>query len=165
MAQKYGNKKTARQNRSHIRSYGSSETGYVDGNTVRVREPAAQAARPVSEQTIRNRERSLRMNLGYVLFLTVAAVICVTVCVNYLKLQSAYTALQKNATRMESRLNNLRLENDMQYNRIMSSVNLEEIRETAINRLGMVYAKQDQIETYNASGNDYVKQYRDVPDR
>ena len=97
--------------------------------------------------------------------LTIAAVLTVMVCVNYLKLQSACTALQKEGTRMESSLNMLRLENDREYNRIMSSVNLEEIKETAIEKLGMVYIKADQIETYDASGSDYVRQYMEVPDR
>ncbi len=105
------------------------------------------------------------MNLGYVLFLTIAAVLTVMVCVNYLKLQSSCTALQKESTRMESSLNALRLENDREYNRIMSSVNLEEIKQTAIDKLGMVYIKADQIETYDASGSDYVRQYMDVPER
>ena len=144
----------------------SASRTYVDGNTVRsISFPVRETGSSVSEQTSRNRERSLQMNLGYVLFLTIAAVISVMVCVNYLKLQSSYTALQKEAIRMESKLNTLRIENDTEYNRIMSSINLEEIKETAIDRLGMVYINADQIETYNASGSDYVRQYMEIPDR
>ncbi len=141
-------------------------TSYTEGNTLRTLDlPVSSTGHVLSEQTSRNRERTLQMNLGYVLFLTIAAVLTVMVCVNYLKLQSACTALQKEGTRMESSLNMLRLENDREYNRIMSSVNLEEIKETAIEKLGMVYIKADQIETYDASGSDYVRQYMEVPDR
>lgn len=139
---------------------------YAEGNTLRTMDlPVSSQGRTLSEQTSRNRERTLQMNLGYVLFLTIAAVLTVMVCVNYLKLQSSCTALQKESTRMESSLNALRLENDREYNRIMSSVNLEEIKQTAIDKLGMVYIKADQIETYDASGSDYVRQYMDVPER
>ena len=69
-----------------------SEYAYIDGNVVRKQQPE-----PVKEQTNKNqtshatkqnRERALQMNLGYVLFLTVAAIITVFMCVNYLKLLS-----------------------------------------------------------------------------
>ena len=141
-------------------------TSYTEGNTLRKLDlPAGSSGRVLSEQASRNRERTLQMNLGYVLFLTIAAVLTVMVCVNYLKLQSSCTALQKEGTRMESSLNMLRLENDREYNRIMSSVNLEEIKETAIEKLGMIYIKADQIETYDASGSDYVRQFMEVPER
>ena len=136
---------------------------YTDGNTVRrvleVQEPV-----PVSAKTRKNREKALEMNLGYVIFLAVAAILTVMICVNYLRLQAAYTSLQKTGTSLEARLASLKLENDTQYDRIMSSVNLEEIKDTAMNRLGMIYASADQIVTYQPSSGDYAKQYLDVPD-
>ena len=149
------------------RTYGHHPSAsYVEGNTVRKYSRPEERGIPGSgHQILRNRERTLQMNLRYVVFLTAAAVLSVTMCVNYLKLQAESTALQKEATRLESSLNSLRLENDTKYNRIMSSVDLEQIREKAMEELGMVYAKSDQIETYDASGRDYVRQYMDVPDR
>ena len=41
----------------------------------------------------------------------------------------------------------------------MDSVNLEEVRDRAINDLGMGYATSDQIIEYQNPVNDYVKQY------
>ena len=71
---------------------GSSQTVYVYGNTVRKEREAAQPVREqnasISRQALMNRERSLQMNLRYVVFLTVAAVLTVAICVNYLKLQA-----------------------------------------------------------------------------
>ena len=145
----------------------SPDISYIEGNTVRYAAgpvPVSMPQRQLSRQASWNRERALAMNLRYVVFLSVAAVLAVMVCVNYLKLQSSYTALQKEATRMETQLNTLRIENDTEYNRIMSSVNLEEIKQAAIGRLGMVYVKKEQIETYDASGRDYARQYMEVPD-
>ena len=141
---------------------------YVEGNTLRRAEAQTplrkEGAHTVSEGTLANRERSLQMNLGYVIFLTLAAVICVAVCVNYLKLQASYTTLQKTSTRLETQLCTLKISNDTEYNRVVSSVDLEEIKERAIGRLGMVYKTSDQIVTYEVPDNDYVRQFQAVPD-
>ena len=45
----------------------------------------------------------------------------------------------------------------------MDSVNLDEIREKAINQLGMTYATPDQIVEYDNPASDYVKQYENIP--
>ena len=55
------------------------------------------------------------------------------------------------------------MDNDAEYNRLISGVNLEDVKNTAMTRLGMVYACEDQIVTYDAAGKDYVKQFRDIP--
>jgi hypothetical protein len=51
----------------------------------------------------------------------------------------------------------MQLANDEDYNRIISSVDLEEIRKIAIGELGMTYAKEGQIITYENAGNDYMR--------
>lgn len=138
---------------------------YIVGNNAlaqpqerRVRE------REVSTQALANRERSLQMNFAYVMFLTIAAVITVLVCVDYLKLQARYTTIQKESTRLEETLGTLRINNDEEYNRIISSVNLEDVKETAIEKLGMVYASEEQIVPYDAEVHDYVRQFQELPD-
>ena len=103
------------------------------------------------------------MNLSYVVFLTVAAVATVMMCINYLKLQSKNTALQKSVTVLATQLSETKLENDSEYNRIMSNVDLQQLKETAINDLGMTYASESQMRTYDSQGSDYVKQYQDIP--
>ena len=143
-------------------------TVYADGNTLR--QMAAQPLRrreeepAVSREVQSNRERSLQMNLGYVAFLAIAAVLTVAICVNYLRLQATCTSLQKEAISLENTLSRLKLDNDEEYNRIISGVNLEEVKEKAMTRMGMVYAKEDQIVEYEPATGDYVKQYQDVPD-
>ena len=140
---------------------------YVDGNTVRRLQTGpkekAQNRTVTSSATKKNRARALQMNLNYVVFLTAAAVVTVMMCINYLKLQSENTALQKAVTALDTQLSELKLENDSEYNRIMSNVDLQQLKETAINDLGMTYASESQIRTYDSQGSDYVKQYQDVP--
>ena len=136
----------------------------VEGNTLRRDDSLRPASRTLSPEVAAARARALQMNLGYVLFLTLAAVICVAVCVNYLKLQASYTTLQKTSTRLETQLCALKISNDTEYNRVVSSVDLEEIKERAIGSLGMVYKTSDQIMTYEVPDGDYVRQFREVPD-
>ena len=42
-------------------------------------------------------------------------------------------------------------------------MDLEHIKDVAMNELGMVYAKKGQIVYYESASEDYVKQYQDVP--
>ena len=139
---------------------------YVVGNNALApqEERRLQRGREVSSQALANRERSLQMNFGYVMFLTIAAIITVLVCVDYLRLQARYTTIQKESTRLEATLGSLRISNDAEYNRIISSVNLEDVKETAIEKLGMVYASEEQIVPYDAQVHDYVRQYQALPD-
>ena len=103
------------------------------------------------------------MNLGYVAFLTVAAVITVFMCVNFLQLQAKGTKLQKEVTALEAQLDSAILENDSDYNRIITNVDMEHVKDVAMNQLGMVQAKKSQIITYEIDDNDYVRQYSEIP--
>ncbi len=138
----------------------------IEGNTVRVASPAPD----IREREIRRtqieavRERSLSMNLRYVLFLTVAAVAVVMICVYYLRLQATSTQLQKKTVSLQTTLKDLKMENDIVYNEILSGVDLEYVREKAMGELGMSYPKQSQIILYDAASSDYVKQYEEIPD-
>ena len=60
---------------------------------------------------------------------------------------------------MQEELASMREENTTRYNAIMDSVNLEEVRKTAQEKLGMVYASDAQIVEYQKPSSDYVKQY------
>lgn len=143
----------------------STQTFYISGSNALKLEtlPVDPAAPKVSAQARRNREKALQMNLGYVVFLAAAAVLTVTICVNYLNLQSRYTSAQKENTVLSTRLSSMKLDNDAEYNRIISSVNLEDVKEQAMDRLGMVYASSDQIVEYSEAESDYAQQYKDVP--
>ncbi len=138
----------------------------IEGNTVRTMSAVPQ----IRERELRRtqieavRERSLSMNLRYVLFLTVAAVAVVTICVYFLKLQATSTQLQKKTVSLQTTLKDLKIENDIVYNEIISGIDLEDVREKAMEELGMSYPAQSQIAYYDAASSDYVKQYEEIPD-
>lgn len=151
---------------------------YVQGNTAvrkqtkrelyelpqRKAEPERRTGTRKGNAVRRNREKALHMNVGYVVFLVCALVAAAFILTWYLGLQSDITNSIKNISRMESSLNELKLENDENYSRIDSSINLEEVKRIAIQELGMRYAEEGQIVTFSGEGSDYVRQTGEIPD-
>lgn len=141
---------------------------YVQGNTARrlqaVPEIQTQPIKKVSNRTRKNRERALHMNVGSVLFMAVAMVVAGLILTWYLTLQSDITGSIKHIAALESELNSLKLANDENYSRITSDINLEEVKRVAIQELGMRYAEEGQIITFNGEGSDYMRQTGDIPD-
>lgn len=114
--------------------------------------------RQIQPAVRKNRERANHMSAGYVLFLAAALCAAAFILVNYIQLQAELTNLTKSVAAKESELNALRETNDEQYNRIVNSINLEEIKRIAIGELGMTYAQEGQIITYSNEGDDYMRQ-------
>ena len=65
---------------------------------------------------------------------------------------------------LESKLSKLKADNDAYYNTVMASVNMDKVKEAALNRLGLQYADESQVRYYNIDQEGYVRQYSDVPD-
>ena len=144
---------------------------YVYGNAVakpayepEVPEKRLKKEKKVSAQVRKNRKNALRLNKGYVVFLTAAAILALVVCVNYVKLQSQITNRSNNITVLQEELASLKEENTTKYNVLVDSVTLEEVEEKAKNELGMVPADDSQIVGYENSSDDYVKQYEEIPE-
>lgn len=141
---------------------------YVYGNTVRKRNTVVQepVSRPkeVSHRVRTNRTKAMHMSKGYVTFLAVAAIVALFACVQYLQLQSNITKRSKHITALQQELVEAKEENTTRYNVIMNTMNLEEIRNIAVNDFGMVYANPEQIIKYQRSGNTAVTQYMKIPD-
>ncbi len=150
------------------RSY--SET-YTNGNAVRyveaVPERRTRGRQTRREEQIvinkeRNRENALRVNASYVLFMICICVVLIVVSVNYLKLQAAGTAFRNEIAARESELSELKLANDNSYEHMMASIDMESVKKIAINELGMRYADEGQIITYNSQHGDYIRQYGEI---
>lgn len=141
-----------------------SRTNYVYGNTVtdinRVldEEPRRRPDVAVRKQS----DRAKNMNLPYVLFLVGAMAVLVLVIANYIQANAEVTASVRNIGTLENQYLNLKTDNDEAYNRIVNSVDLDEVRRVAQEELGMHYALEGQIITYTDTIGDYVKQYSDI---
>lgn len=145
----------------------SKRQGYVEGNAVRKLQPVK---RPRKEQRVSRSKRYVvkdgraeYASALYMLFLVAMAVMALISCVHYLQLQEQCTSKKNHVSSLETQLETLKKENDDNYTRVMTSTDLDYIRDIAINELGMVYAKADQVILYDGSTKDYVRQNQDIP--
>lgn len=165
---------------NQTRDYHTQRPYRVDGNTVRRVEAEPDYRRQQRERqekeerenlrrrrraAVRNREKELRMSKSYVVFLTMAVTVFGVFCGSYIKLQSDVTARMKAIAKLESQITDLKADNDEAYKRINTTVDLDGIRNTAINELGMFYATEDQIVYYSVDRNDYMNQYTEIPQK
>ncbi len=139
------------------------KTAYLEGSAARQLKEGYDTRKVprkkrLSNATRKNRERAFHMNPGYVLFLSAALAFAVVTLCGYIDLQSDITNQVNMISEMESRYNNLKLTNDEEYNRINSSIDLEQIKAVAIGGLGMTYAREGQIISVEDSETDYVRQ-------
>ncbi len=163
-----GNGRSSKNARSAKSRSNNREYGYIEGSAVRQlnAEPVRREydipqtqVRPVRKYKV----KPVPMNMGYIAVMVIAIVAVCAVLMSYVKLQSDITNHVTNISELESQLNELKLSNDETYTKIMSSVDLEEIKRIAVNELGMKYAKEGQVVEYTGEGNDYVRQYSDIP--
>ncbi len=144
---------------------------YIDGNTVRKLEeiPEVMPRQPrrqvETERKIRRRKKRVSLqSIMYVAFIAVSIAVVGLVLIGYVNLQADITNRMNHISSLESELNSMRLANDEEYMKIMSDVDLEEIKRVAIQELGMRYANEGQVITYTGEGSDYVRQYGSIPD-
>ena len=153
---------------------------YVNGNTVRqmeampVRQPTKRPDRKQLEEhkrrkirrnaARRNRARMLYMSKGYVSFLTVCVAIVAFAAVSLIQIQSQLTQRMENIAALESQITDLKADNDARYKEIVTSVDLEYIKDVAMNQLGMQYATEEQVIYYSVENNNFMDQYSDIPE-
>ena len=102
------------------------------------------------------------MNLPYVLFLVLAMGMAIVMLVGYIQANAAVVNSVEKIASLENKYLNLKADNDEEYNRIVNSVDLDEVKRIAQEELGMHYATEGQIITYTDEMRDYVRQYSDI---
>lgn len=151
---------------------------YVDGNTVR-RAEAAPDYRQRRQERIneeeeakerrrrrmvrREQERTLRAGRSYLTFLMMVMIVFGVFAGTYIKIQSDVTSRMDTVSNLESQIADLKAENDEAYKRLSTSVDLESVKKTALEELGMSYVKESQIVYYSVGDDDYMNQYGDIP--
>lgn len=152
---------------------------YVNGNAVRKLEEAepqrhghstrreledARRRKNRRRAARRNQERALSMNRAFVTFLTACVLASAFVSVTVIQTRSNVTQQMKEVAALESRVADIKADNDVRYKKITTSTDLNVIKDAAINRLGMKSATQDQIVYYSVDNNNYMDQYNDIPE-
>ena len=127
-----------------------------------IEKPKKQSAK-ARRQVRKNRKRAQSITPVYAVFLTGAAIFAVCISVMFLQLQAEVVSRSENITALQEKLSNLTEENDTAYRSAEDAVNLEEVRDKAINEFGMVYAAQGSVVEYTGPESDSVTQYSDIP--
>ncbi len=158
----------SRQGRRMVQqNIGYTNRGYIEGNTVRKIDTVREMQQPVRRENRavrKNRDRALYMNLPYVLFLSMALLVTSVMLIGYLQAQSNLTVSVKHVAALESQLNDMKLANDEQLERINSALDMEEVKRIAVEELGMTYAKEGQVVIVSGEGSDYVRQLAEMSD-
>lgn len=105
----------------------------------------------------------IAMNPAFAVFLAFSVFATLVACVMMLSMQAKVTTQSDTISLLQSEIEQMTDENNAYENRLNSNVNLEQIRETAMNQLGMVYPTEGQVVYYELTEADYVRQYQDVP--
>lgn len=103
------------------------------------------------------------LSIPYTIFLVFACACTVMLGAYYLQQQALSTSYQKTIALKEDELAKLKKENADELNRIEMSINLDEIRDIAINELGMVYATEENVVMYKNESQNYVTQHAKLP--
>ncbi len=151
---------------------------YEDGNTIRTTEydlPSREELRREREE--RERLRQIRANRhAYkkqvhkrradriaTVQLALSLVIACGFLGVYVALQNETTTRLDNIAALEATLNEVNVDNSAAESRIATNASLNDVKNYAMNNLGMVYASSAQIVYYSIEGSDYMNQYSDIP--
>lgn len=150
---------------------------YVDGNTVKVKETYIKEKEEAAERerrrrksvrkksAIRNRQRYMHMDGKRTLLLTACTMLFGAVCGAYVYCQAELTTTMKTVSSLENAVSDLRPENNETSTRLETQINLETIKDIAINQLGMAYPAEENIVYYKPDSANYMNQYEDIEKR
>ena len=110
----------------------------------------------------KSRQLAAQMNLRFVLFMGALIAVMTLSLIGYIKLKSDISATNKEISSLETELTELKATNNEVYNELIGNIDLEQIRQIAIEEFGMHYADQDQIVVYSESKGDSVHQIADL---
>ena len=159
-AQKHSRKTSYRDERD-VYVYGSAATQReYDGEAERRRRAERDRKRQLNE--IRRDEEVMHKTftayiIGLVLLLMTAGIVD-------LQIRSRVKEKTDHIDAMRQELSEKVEENTTKYNVIIDSINLDEVRDKAINDLGMKNAGKDQIMEYDETDGGYIKQYEEIPE-
>lgn len=98
-----------------------------------------------------------RLDKIYLVALVSGMVVLAALSISYLTSKSEASRLQKEYEKLQVDYNELKSSNDYLELDIESNIDYDRILDIAINDLGMVYAKNNQVYTYDKQDIEYVK--------
>lgn len=116
--------------------------------------------RQTSKAVLRNRSAAKSMGPGFVMFLSMISIVLIFCCISYLQARSGLTYKMKEVANAESQLADMKQDNTAYEAQLVSSVDINKVKEIAIKKLGMKYPSNEQKMTYKLDHEQgYIKQY------
>lgn len=145
---------------------------YINGNTVRKTSPpqytpSKQNIEEIRRQKARrqairrNRQRAMAIGKRTLVAYIIILVVAIYAAVNLIKVQSSIIVLSRQNAALESKIADLKADNDARYKELTSGINLDEIKRRA-QELGMKPADENQIIYYEVEHKNYMDQYENV---
>lgn len=104
-----------------------------------------------------------RISRKYLFTLVLMFALVVLVCVGYLKLQFMVIDSTNQITKLQYNYSEIKKKNDTVYNEAINSLNIADIKNTAINEYHMIEVDQAHIVEYIKPDNSDVTQYNKIP--
>lgn len=134
--------------------------GYIYGNVVT--KPKQNLVLIKNKKKQENKAKSILKRTLIFLELALVLAISVSIAIDFLSIKAKNTQAREEIIKLESQLNALKEENNDSLTKIKSSINLEEIKQRAL-ELGMYYPDESQVIFYKDIDDDYVRQINPIP--
>ncbi len=118
--------------------------------------------RETAKAVSRNREKAFAMDIKTVLFLAIGLAICGVVCSLYISAQQRVKVSMNKVSRLKVDIETLAATNNETETRLSIASDLNQVSDTAVNKLGMVSVTKKQIKYYSLDNSDYLYQYSKV---
>ncbi len=154
------------------RQYDNSRTSYVEGSAVRKLNNMPDTRReeqyydfPSPRRQEHRRVKTLSgINFTSLLVLSAAIIATLYVCMDYLKINSEVTQMNRQVIENQQELTKLMKDNDAALETVNEAVDLDQIYHYAVEELGMVYPNKNTVIKYHSNDDDYVIKYQEIPD-
>ncbi len=148
----------------------SKYRNYIDGSAARqlvaperdYRDYREKEQPQIKERTVPVRRK--KTSLLSVIMLLAAIMGSLYLCVEYVRVYSDITAMNKEIVALQSDIKELEELNADAYSNIDASVDLRKVYKKATKELGMVPADKNQVYTYDNKKSDRVIQYSTIPE-
>ena len=129
----------------------------------RIDYPPEEGPRRQKTRRPNHKRRNKRKNLIYLATMVAVTGIIFVFCVQYLSIKGATSGMSADIAAMQEELNELTIMNDELEAEINTNIDYDKIYKTATGEYGMVYPNKGQVRTYNADGEGYIRQYKNIP--
>jgi cell division protein FtsL len=160
------------RNSEQVRRPETRRAGYVSGNAIpktTSRPKSLEIPLSVEERRAWVKKQSeikarQRAQMHYTVGMVCAVVIAMTMCCYLLWNTASVRADKNDVVSLQAKLENQLEENANYSSGLESMVDFDDIYEFATSELGMVYSQPGQTLYYSQNNDDYVVQFKDVPE-